>query len=527
MDALTPARHWFYLDFLCPQNSKLPTYNFKKFAQELLRVSASVVPLIQLYTASGSTSLNEAFNQFRQYKTRVPVCGAILLSEDWTECVLVKGWGKNASWTFPKGKINQDEDQRDCALRELFEETGFDASELLPRDSTDYFEHRDNEHRIRLYVVPGVPRNTPFEPQTRHEISQIEWFKLGDLPTAKKPKAPSPKLGGRFYRVSPFMMRLRRWIQANKRTHPKRPTQQEPKEKMNSLNMDALFGAQKPGLIVLPPAAMRQISNKAKASQNAQSTPPTPPQPHPANDTDSKKNLLLSLLHGSQPLPAPPPTVNEPRMDGSTALRNLVGVYGGNETSAHSDMKNKQKSLLAILQGPPKPQAEPPIAQPPSSGRPPAPGPWPVSSMSMLGPDEHRTQLLTSLMGGAPASPMPPAQLSPGLPHPMPPVPVAAPLTAASPQSVGPLPTNQQQALLSTLLGPSQPAMPSLGYSPHMPNAPPSMAPASSQSPPNTGNALNLLSILNQAPTEKKSVTPESQDTSNSLLNTLLHGKGS
>ena len=79
-------------------------------------MSASVVPLIQLYTSNGSNSLNEAFNQFRQYKTRVPVCGAILLSEDWTECVLVKGWGKNASWTFPKGKINQDEDQRDLSL---------------------------------------------------------------------------------------------------------------------------------------------------------------------------------------------------------------------------------------------------------------------------------------------------------------------------------------------------------------------------------------------------------------------------
>ena len=113
-------------------------------------MSASVVPLIQLYTSNGSNSLNEAFNQFRQNKPRVPVCGAILLSEDWTECVLVKGWGKNASWTFPKGKINQDEDQRDCALRELLEETGFDASELLAKDSTDYFEHRDNEHRIRL-----------------------------------------------------------------------------------------------------------------------------------------------------------------------------------------------------------------------------------------------------------------------------------------------------------------------------------------------------------------------------------------
>ena len=523
MKSFTHTRHWFYLDFLCPQNSQLPTYNFKKFAQELLRVSASVVPLIQLYTSNGSNSLNEAFNQFRQYKTRVPVCGAILLSEDWTECVLVKGWGKNASWTFPKGKINQDEDQRDCALRELLEETGFDASELLAKDSTDYFEHRDNEHRIRLYVVPGVPRNTPFEAQTRKEISQIEWFKLGDLPTAKKPKTPSPKLGGRFYGVSPFMMRLRRWIQANKRTHPKRPTQPEPKEKMTSVNMDAVFGIQKPGLIVLPPAAMRQISNKAKASQSAQSSPPTQPPPPPLNDHDSKKNLLLSLLHGSQPLPAPPPIVNEPRMDGSTALGNLVGVYKSNETSAHSDEKNKQKSLLAILQGSSKPLAEPPAVQPPPTNTPPVPGPWPVSSTSMPRPDEHRNQLLTSLMGSAPLSPMPTAQPSPGLSYPMPPVQGATPVLAVPP-SAGPPPTDQQQTLL-TLLSPSQPAVPRPGHPPQMPTAPPSLAPSTIQSPPNAGNAVNLLSILNQAPAEKTSPALESQE-AKSLLNTLLQGRG-
>ena len=44
-----------------------------------------------------------------------------------TQCVLVKGWSKGASWTFPKGKINQDEPERDCALREVREETGVDA----------------------------------------------------------------------------------------------------------------------------------------------------------------------------------------------------------------------------------------------------------------------------------------------------------------------------------------------------------------------------------------------------------------
>ena len=135
-------------------------------------MASLAVPLIQLYTSSGPSSLNQAFSQFMEYKTRVPVCGAILLSEDWTEvrtiirsnyashgleqfandaqCVLVKGWGKGASWTFPKGKINKNEDQRDCAVREVLEETGFDAHDLLPKDSKDFFELTDREQKSRL-----------------------------------------------------------------------------------------------------------------------------------------------------------------------------------------------------------------------------------------------------------------------------------------------------------------------------------------------------------------------------------------
>lgn len=87
------------------------------------------------------------------------------------QCVLVKGWSKGASWTFPKGKINQDEPERDCALREVREETGVDASHLLPPDSRDYLELTMREQKVRLYIVPGLSEDTPMETQTRREIS--------------------------------------------------------------------------------------------------------------------------------------------------------------------------------------------------------------------------------------------------------------------------------------------------------------------------------------------------------------------
>lgn len=83
----------------------------------------------------------------------------------------MKGWKASAAWGFPKGKINQDEPERDCAVREVLEETGFDCSSLLPTDSPDFLELTMREQKIRLYIVPGVCESTHFEALTRKEIS--------------------------------------------------------------------------------------------------------------------------------------------------------------------------------------------------------------------------------------------------------------------------------------------------------------------------------------------------------------------
>ena len=33
--------------------------------------------------------------------------------------LMVKGWNAKASWGFPKGKINKDEKESECAIREV------------------------------------------------------------------------------------------------------------------------------------------------------------------------------------------------------------------------------------------------------------------------------------------------------------------------------------------------------------------------------------------------------------------------
>lgn len=158
---------WFYEDFIRPLDPRLPSMNLRSFSQRMFQHC----PLFAGFTGDHFV---EAFNHFLLYKTRVPVRGAIMLNEDMTHAVLVKGWKKGAKWSFPRGKINKDEPDLDCAIREVYEETGYDLKEaglVLPENEMKGISIAMREQNMLLYVFRGVPMDTHFEPRTRKEIS--------------------------------------------------------------------------------------------------------------------------------------------------------------------------------------------------------------------------------------------------------------------------------------------------------------------------------------------------------------------
>jgi hypothetical protein len=67
------VRHWFYEDFIREENPKFPSLPLKKFSAMLFHAC----PLLHQW----SHDHEQAFNTFMQYKTRVPVCGAIMLND--------------------------------------------------------------------------------------------------------------------------------------------------------------------------------------------------------------------------------------------------------------------------------------------------------------------------------------------------------------------------------------------------------------------------------------------------------------
>ncbi|OJD17890.1 hypothetical protein AJ78_02062 [Emergomyces pasteurianus Ep9510] len=206
---------WFYEDFIRPLDPNLPSLSLRAFALRIFQHC----PLMSQWSHYHHST---AFSEFLAYKTRVPVRGAILLNQDMDEVVLVKGWKKNANWSFPRGKINKDEKDLDCAIREVYEETGFDiraAGLVKDEKKMKYIEIPMREQNMRLYVLRGVPTDTAFEPRTRKEISKIEWYKLSELPTLKKNKQVETNgynLSNKFYMVAPFLGPLKKWIAQQK-----------------------------------------------------------------------------------------------------------------------------------------------------------------------------------------------------------------------------------------------------------------------------------------------------------------------
>ncbi|KAJ3760371.1 DCP2-domain-containing protein [Lentinula raphanica] len=253
--------HWYYEDFIREANPKLPSLPLKKFSAMLF----NACPLLH------REDHEQAFYNFMQYKTRVPVCGAIMLNDTWEKCVLVKGWKSSSGWGFPKGKINEDEPQPNCAIREVLEETGYNIASQLNPDNV--IEMSIKEQKIALYVVPGVPEDFPFKTKTRKEISKIEWFRLSDLPTWKRNKTTP----GKFYLISPFIGALKQFIKEHKPvTVPRKP----PKAKKVQIYQSPSVARHEPTLADSP-SSSSQEANQESSSQSSSAENGEPQTPSP------------------------------------------------------------------------------------------------------------------------------------------------------------------------------------------------------------------------------------------------------
>ncbi|KAL3077461.1 hypothetical protein niasHS_012167 [Heterodera schachtii] len=222
--------HWFFLDFYCSDNCDVPE-RLRSFVPCQRVGFAQFVR--QVFTKCDFLDkwrycVDQIITEFHYHKSHVPTYGVIMLDPTLNYVLLVQGYyaSKN-SWGFPKGKINEDEVPLNCALREAFEEVGFDATEHIKNpEKCRPLQHFFGETLVRLFLATDVPMDFPFKPHLRKEIRKICWFFLQDLPKFHKDNDGCARLGNGltsncFYGVIPFAKDICDFVERERRERNK------------------------------------------------------------------------------------------------------------------------------------------------------------------------------------------------------------------------------------------------------------------------------------------------------------------
>lgn len=152
--------HWFYEDFY-RRHFNLPVLSFEEFADQVFQ-----------HLKLPKNDLLTNLKKFTSYKSKVPVYGAVILNKSLDKVLLVQHY-RSTTWGFPKGKINKDETEVQCAIREVKEETGFDLTDLVEPET--FIDLQDKNKEGKLFIIQGISESIKFSAQTRHEIRKIQW----------------------------------------------------------------------------------------------------------------------------------------------------------------------------------------------------------------------------------------------------------------------------------------------------------------------------------------------------------------
>lgn len=150
--------HWFLMD-----NYRVSNVSLADFSKQLLEHVGIRV------------NVDEALRNFIRYRQSVKVYGAIIVDQSISRILAVRERKKAKNYSFPKGKKCMDEEGMECAVREVYEEIGYDIQNKLCNLPITIFD------KITFYFVFNVRTDFPFQSQTKKEIDEIKWLSIKKL----------------------------------------------------------------------------------------------------------------------------------------------------------------------------------------------------------------------------------------------------------------------------------------------------------------------------------------------------------
>lgn len=91
---------------------------------------------------------------------------------------------RRGKWDLPKGKLDPGEQAKECALREVQEETGLQEVRLDGALEVTYHTYdEDGKHILKptYWFLMRAPQGQALQPQTEEQITEIKWVKRNEL----------------------------------------------------------------------------------------------------------------------------------------------------------------------------------------------------------------------------------------------------------------------------------------------------------------------------------------------------------
>lgn len=153
--------------------------------------------------ATASTSRRECV----EVKPPIRAAGGVVfrVGENGRREVLIVYRAHREDWTFPKGKLRDDEDDKACARREVEEETGLRCVLGAELPTTTYSTRSGRRKRVRYWMMRVMAgRAGP-----RNEVDDVRWVSLGTA-AARLTYARDRTLLAAFVRLRPELTSARR-----------------------------------------------------------------------------------------------------------------------------------------------------------------------------------------------------------------------------------------------------------------------------------------------------------------------------